>query len=225
MEMIDRMKKSLSWRIRKLLYYLGFTVERIPDEDQLFAELHTAYDAIQKYKLKKRALRDRIHNNHKRYSILLKRFVSDWDIAFKSTEFIGQGSGKHNLCVYRKVCIDNKYYFEKVYFNDSVALRKNMWIQDNGYPILRNYLNTAKLCKIIRGDLISIAYFDFIDFVHLPREEQNTVMFSASKKMFNISLYFYLIFTVIHEKNASTITLQKDVFRRIEELYRNKVNT
>src|SRR5690554_2307194 len=98
--MVNRIRQGILIRIKGLLYFLGFSIERIPDEDQLFTELNTAYDAIQKYLLKKRSLKDRIHNNHKQYNKLLKKFVPQWCIAFTSTEFVGQGSGMHNLCVY-----------------------------------------------------------------------------------------------------------------------------
>lgn len=194
LKMVNRMKQSLLLSAKRLLYYLGFSLERIPDENQFFNELHTASDAIQKYLLKKRASKNRAHNNHTEYNKLIKRFVPDWDITFTRTEFVGHGIGEHNLGVYRKVYFDDKYYFEKVYFNDSFALKKNKWICNNGHSILSNYLNTPKLCKVIKGDLISVAYFDFIDFVHLPEEERINIMFNISRKMFNITKDFGSLF-------------------------------
>ena len=185
--MIINIRNWILLTVRKLSYYLGFSIERIPDTDHFFLKLQSTHEEVQKHELKKRVAKDRLCNNHKSYNSILKKLVPDLDINFTSAEFIGHGLGKHNLCIYRKVCLNNNNYFEKVYFNDSYALLKNTWVYEHVYPVLENYLNIPKLGKIITGKLITVAYFEFVNLTYLSKEELFPAFFTISKRMFKLT--------------------------------------
>lgn len=185
--MITIMKNKIILMIKRLFHYWGFIINRIPDANHFFDELIDADKEVKKYELKKLVLNIRIANNQKLYNNILKKYVGDWNDRFTSAEFIGDGLGVHNLCAYRKVCFENKYYFEKVYFNDSYDLLKAEWFYEHIYPVLKDCLNTPKLYKVIKGHLITIVYFEFIDFVPLSRDAWYSVSFNISKRMFKLS--------------------------------------
>lgn len=181
--MIDKIKYRIDLIIKQLFYYFGFTIERIPDADHL-AHFHKE---VQMYELKKLAYDIKKTGNQKLYNNILKKYVAEWDNNFISSEFIGHGSGEHNLSVYRKVCFENNYYFEKVYFNDSYDLIKVEWFYEYIYPLLNESLNTVKLHQIIKGDIITIVYFEYINLVPLSKDAFHLNYIDISKKMFKIS--------------------------------------
>src|SRR5690554_6950987 len=113
--MFNKIKNRISSIIKQLFYYFGFTIERFPDAKQL----NQFHKEVQMYELKKLAHNLKRTDNQRLYNKMLKQHVAEWDDTFISTKFMGYGTGEHNLGVYRKVCFENNYYFEKVYFNNS----------------------------------------------------------------------------------------------------------
>ena len=186
-KMIREIKSSIILKIKRFFHSLGFIIERLPDENLFFCELQNYHEVIQKYKLKRIANEIKNVNNQKFYNKILKRFVPDWDDNLMNSKFVGNGVGESNLCVYRKVRCKNKNYFEKIYFNGSYDLRKEVWFFEQLYPFLKDNLNTARLCKVIEGVLITVVYFEFIDFVHLQKDESYSAFFNISRKVFELS--------------------------------------
>lgn len=181
--MINNIKHRIRLLIKRLLYYRGFVIERIPNAN----ELVVVHELVRKYELKKLANNIRKINNQKLYNNLLKKFVADWDDKIASADFIGYGSGEDNLGIYRKVCFEDSCFFEKVYFNDSNDLLKVEWFYEHIFPVLEKYLKTVKLHKAIKGDLITIVYFEYIDLSPLPEGVFHSDLLEISKKMFKMS--------------------------------------
>jgi len=182
----------LNSKIKWLFHYLGFIVERIPDEVTLFSELNTVDKVVQKYVLKKLVRNIRIANNHKRYNNLLKKYVPTWHHNFKHAKFIGNGFGENSFNTFRKVNYENKYFFEKIYFNDAHDLLKVEWFYSHVYPVLNNSIKTARLHKIIKGELISIVYFEFRDLKPLTEYASYSASFRVSQELFELSRTDYI---------------------------------
>src|SRR5690554_3781323 len=138
--MINKIKYRIGLIIRQLYCHWGFVIERIPET----TELVHVHELVRIYELKKLANNIRELNNQKLYNGLLKKYVTDWNDTVLSSEFIGDGSGEHNLGVYRKVCFENGCFFEKAYFNDSYDLLKVDWFYDHVFPVLKESLKTVR---------------------------------------------------------------------------------
>ncbi|WP_316814882.1 hypothetical protein [Pedobacter nyackensis] len=174
--------------LKRLIHNLGFIVEQVPNDDQLFEKLEHAHEAVQHHELRKLALQIKVANNQKLYNKILKRKVVDWDNNFNSSKFVGSGFGTGNFGVFRKVCFDDNCYFEKVYFNNTRDLLKIEWFYTNVYPLLSNIsVKPPKLHKVIKGDLITIVYFEFIDLVSLSQQQLDAAPFNISKQLLGIS--------------------------------------
>lgn len=181
--MINKIKYRVGLIIKLLFQYSGFTIERIPDTSRL----DYLHEETRKYMLKKLVNNSKQTNNEKLYKKIIKNHVPDWNDTFTSAEFIGYGTGEQNLEVYRKVLYKKKYYFEKIYFYDSYDLLKVKWFYEHLYPVLKDSIKTAKLCKIIKGDIITIVYFEYISFVPLSEGILHSVFFDISRDLLFLS--------------------------------------
>lgn len=227
--MIANFKKKIVILTKSLFHYLGFIIVRIPNANKLFDELDQATSEVQRYTLKKLVSNIKTANNQKLYNEILKKFVNEWDNNFTKAEFMGDGLGVHNLCAYRKVRFENRYYFEKVYFNDSDDWMRAEWFYKNVYPILKDRLNVPKLYKVIKGYLITIVYFEFIDFIPISTNASYPVFFNISKRMVKLSKHneelsenapeFTKDYTMHHCYKLNVKTAEKT----IEKLYNNRV--
>lgn len=164
---------------------MGYALERIPETSQL-VDVH---EQVKRYQLKKLAEDIKKLNDQKLYNKLLKKYIIDWDWDdyFTSSVFIGHGSGEDNLDVYRKVCVEDKYFFEKVYFNDSQDLLVVEWFYEYVYPRIGEHLKTVNLHKIIKGDLITVVYFDFIALAPVSRFMYHSCFFAIAKNLYELS--------------------------------------
>lgn len=178
-------RHKIGFVIKQILYYLGYALERIPEASQL-VDVH---EQVRRYQLKKLAEDIRKLNDQRLYNKLLKKYIVDWhwNEYFTSSEFIGHGSGEGNLDVYRKVCIKGKYYFEKVYFNTSHDLLAVEWFYEHISPRIGARLKTVNLHKVIKGDLITVVYFDFISLAPLAKFKYHSRFFNIAKNLYEIS--------------------------------------
>lgn len=185
--MFNKIQNVLNSGVKWFFHHLGFMIEKVPDENKLYCQLSHTHEAVQKYVLKRLTNNIRIANNHKRYNNLLKRYVPEWDSNLTTATFIGNGIGEYSFDSFRKVSFEENCYFEKIYFNDSYDLFRIEWFQKHIYPLLTNSINVAKICKVIKGDLITIVYFEFTHLVGLPGSKLESVSFEISRKLIGIS--------------------------------------
>ncbi len=178
--MLTAIKHKIHFIIKRYLYYFGYIIEQIPDANYL-TQVH---EEVRRYKLRKLANNIKKLDDHKLYNRILKKYAVEWKDDITSAEFVGNGFGGDNVEVYRKVLFQNIYYFEKVYFNGSYDLLRIEWFYEYIYTNLKKYLNPPKLFKVIKGDLITIVYFEYLDLVTLPREEWHSVFYNISKNMY-----------------------------------------
>lgn len=185
--MSDKTQSKVALKVKWLFHYLGFIIERVPDENKLFFELNNTHEAIQKHVLKRLTDNIRIANNHRLYNRLLKRYVPKWDSNPTTARFMGNGVGEYSFNTFRKVYFKDKCYFEKVYFNNTYDLSRIEWFYKHINPLLKDSINVAKLYRIIKGDLITIVYFEFAELIPLSRATLNSVSFDISKTLIEIS--------------------------------------
>jgi len=97
-------------KVKWMFHYLGFIIEKIPDENKIFSDLKNTHEAVQKHVLKRLTKNIRIANNHVLYNNLLKKCVPDWNSDFTSAMFIGNGVGEFSLDTFRKVYLgENRF--------------------------------------------------------------------------------------------------------------------
>lgn len=185
--MIDKIQNKLTPKVKWLFHYLGFIIERVPNENKLYFELNDTHEAVQKHVLKRLTDNIRIANNHKLYNNLLKKYVPEWDSNFTTAMFMGSGLGEFSFNTFRKVHFEEHCYFEKVYFNDSYDLLRIEWFHEHVKFLLKDFLNVAKIYKIIQGDLLSIVYFEFTELIPLSSSKLYFVSFDISRKLIELS--------------------------------------
>lgn len=185
--MVDRKQNPIALKVKWLFHYLGFIIERVPDENKLFFELNNCHESVQRYVLKRITDNIRIANNHKLYNKVLKRYIPTWDNHLTSAVFIGNGVGEYSFNTFRKVYFENRRYFEKIYFNNTHDLAKIEWFSNYIYPLLKNSINVARLHRVVKGDVITIVYFEFAELSPLPATRLTPVSFEFSRELIRLS--------------------------------------
>lgn len=118
--------------------------------------------------LKAQAQAYRLLDDHYGYEKLLQAY-DGLNYHFLSTkalklEFIGYGLGDDSLNVFRKVTLQNKVLFEKVYLIESADFKRLEWFENHVRSELDKlpYL-IPKIDSIFKGNKLAITYFDFLD--------------------------------------------------------------
>lgn len=126
----------------------------------------------------------RINKSHLLYQFLIKQY--DPSLRFiksKETSFVGKGSGGGSLDTYRKVVVENQEFFEKIYFNNSVEYSKTLYFYKNIFHTLQNdTLKIPFLKKIIKGNKLSVFYYEFVHLEKLEKDE----LFERSLNIYNL---------------------------------------
>lgn len=169
-------------------YGLYFYIHYLPNSESIFDYLSVMPTAIRFYELKKICNRIRENNNHKLYNEILKRYIKDLNIDFTETEFVGVGGGMGNLNVYRKVTFSTKTYFEKIYFSESEDLKRYIWLNENVFPILIDYIKFPTINKIYSGSFISAIYFEYIQATVAKEIDKTTLIIESIKSLYKLSI-------------------------------------
>lgn len=171
----------------KLFFRLGIIPQRIYEPAQLHGSLMSMPVLIQEHELKKRAELVVRADNHRYYELLLKSFVGAWDFKVDRASFIKKGIGETNLNTCRKVTIDGKAYFEKVFFNSRPEVETAEWFHRHIYGRLKYRVATAALEKLIKGDVIAIAYYEFLELSPLQKFEDDRAYIDLTIDLYSIS--------------------------------------
>lgn len=121
-------------------------------------------------------------NKQSYYNALLEQLVVDYKpVAIPHSRFIGYGSGKFILNTYRRIEVQNKIVFEKVYFSESRKFKSVQWFYKNCCYLLSDNLIIPKLHHVYPGDLISIFHYDFLE-LHKKTVSENDLI-TLSKQL------------------------------------------
>lgn len=128
-------------------------------------------------------------DNHREYENLLQAFVTEWKKEkIEEAKFIGAGRAPANLNTYRKVKINDDYYFEKVFFDSSGRVDAINWFQQFVSPSLSHNIRIPAVKKIIHGTLLHIVYFDYLNLSALIGEEKKEEAIEISKILYTWSM-------------------------------------
>lgn len=185
--MIEKIQNKVTLKVKWLFHHLGYIIEKVPDENKLYFQLSNSHEAVQKHVLKRVTENIRIANNHTLYNNLLKKYIPEWNCDYSAAVFVGSGIGEYSFNTFRKVCFGESCFFEKVYFNNSYDLLRIEWFHEHINSLLRDWLNIAKIYKIIKGDLITIVYFEFTELKPLSNLKLDVVPFTISQRLIEIS--------------------------------------
>jgi len=161
---VKKIKKTLFG----FFFRLGVIPQRIYPPEHIAIFIENLPTAIKEHELKKHVDTVVRANNHSYYESMLKGFIKEGDVNIRKATFIGNGMGEASLNIYRKVLIDGKFYFEKVFFNDRIELQTAIWFQQHVFGSLNGQIVTAALTKLLKGDFITIAYFEFLELSPFP---------------------------------------------------------
>jgi hypothetical protein len=189
------MKLAIKNFIRKYLQKIGIYIQFEPDTKILFfptARFFYRYIKDMPKSLQESELRDityslKITNNHKTYERLLKAFVPSWKAGITNAKFMGKGIGEGSLNTYRKVRINNKLYFEKIYFNDHQIFNHVQFFQAHIYELINDKIKVPRIRKTFCGDLLTIAYYDYMVLNELEEETKENRLIQFSKDFYHIS--------------------------------------
>jgi hypothetical protein len=175
--------------IKKCLQKFGIFVriQRFHTPKQFYESLKNKPVTVKEYELRRMAHIVATATNHDFYESLLKCFVPNWQqITIKKAKFIGEGLGE-SLNTYRKVEIENKYYFEKVYFNDYSHIQTLKWFQDHIYSIIKDKIKIPRIQKMYAGELLTIVYYDYFELSELEEETREKRLIQFSKDLYSMS--------------------------------------
>jgi hypothetical protein len=181
------MKSFIKNTVRKILQRAGIYIQYFPTSSHIYDSLKDKPAQIREHELNRIAVALRIAENHKQYEELLKAFVPDWQPEIKKTEFVGRGIGDSSLNAYRKVSIEDKLYFEKVYFNSHQHLQTVRWFENHIYDMIKDEITAPLIRKILHGELITIVYYDYFNLIKMREETIEECLIQFSKALYGIS--------------------------------------
>lgn len=184
------MKERIILRVKRWLHYRGFIIERIPDDKKLDEELHLVDEAGKRHILKKLTSNIGLADNHTRYNTILRKYVPSWNWNVSYATFVGFGIGEYSFNTFRRVLYEGRWFFEKIYFNNTYDLAKIEWFYEHVFPLLIDQINLTKLHRIIKGQIFTIVYFDYTELTSLPESDANDRALYFSRTLHRASISF-----------------------------------
>lgn len=184
------MRNRLYRILQKNLYRFGIYTQYYPSDKAIHYHLKSKSIIIQNYELNKVCSSLRSAKDHLAYNSLLKKFVPLWNAEIKETTFVlGAGGGESSLNFFRKVKINDTYYFEKVYYSLHDDLKRIKWFSQNAYNIIDRFGVVApRLHRMYEGEAFVIVYFEFLNLEKLDNLEIEVSFINLSKKLYKASL-------------------------------------
>lgn len=188
-EFVKKIAKVLLYRIpQRFYYYRGFGIYKSLDTLKSVIEKNNS-EKIRNKELRSLSKALQLGENHKVYNELLKLYVPKFNnLFFESQKFIGVGAGKSSLNAYRKVKVNGEYYFEKVFFSSSQALKKILWFQEHAYKIVNKAeIKTDEIIKILKGGALTVVYTKFLNLKAIKEKKLEAELIELSKKLYRIN--------------------------------------
>lgn len=183
------MKEKLIQTIKSIYYKLGFfPPQRILSVEQIHQDYRYLPEEIKRFLIQDYIYKIASFNKIELYIDFLQFHFPDNQFSFQNSQFITQlkdGGGGSSFSSFRKIKSDNELWFEKVYFSDHPDLQRNIFFYNHIYPLLKEDLQIPKLQKLISGEWLSIAYFDFFNLQKI--EEKKYLI----QEMIVVSLILY----------------------------------
>lgn len=175
-------KKALLLRITdKLKVY--FQMKSSPEK--FYHSIRNKSLTDQEYQLDRLAKYILKAQNQKYYQNLLSILVPSLDLKIDESQFVGSGIGASSLNSFRKVKSGKELYFEKVYFNSSVDLKRIFWFQDHVSVLLNDKVKSPRILKTFKGELVTIVYFEYLELQVLSSDKKEMALIELSKALYS----------------------------------------
>jgi thiamine kinase-like enzyme len=181
------MKSFIKNIIRRLLQSAGIHIQYFPTSNHIYDFLKDKPVQIREYELNRITTAQKLAGNHKQYGKLLKAFVPDWQIDIKKPKFVGKGIGESSLNIYRRVKVEDRLYFEKVYFNAHQHLQTVRWFENHIYDMIKDEITIPLIRKTFQGELITIVYYNYFDLIKMREENMENHLIRFSKALYGIT--------------------------------------
>lgn len=181
------MRMSVQNLIKRAFQRLGIYTQYYPTPQRLSRHLEKRHQKVKEYEIKRITKTVAAFQDHKFYDAFLRLYIPEWNGKYQSAEFFGKGMGESSLDSYRKVKIDNTYFYEKVYFNNYPELNTVNWFAENVFPYLENEIKTANPAFYYAGDELTVLYFPFLDLKPIEDAYIEDTLIGFSKKLYKAS--------------------------------------
>jgi len=182
-------RKKIQRQIIKIFYRLGIyiDIEFFPSVEKVYHRISHKPAQKQIAELEKICTAVSAAKDHKYYNQLLKKFIPAWDLKIENAKFLSQGlwSGFNS---YRKVEFQENQVFEKLFDSNSEVLDKLLWLEKQIFPLIKDKIKTPKITKFYRAEVLSLAYFEFINAAAFPEKKGEKQAVEVSKYLYEFSL-------------------------------------
>ena len=179
--------KKIKEILFRLFFRLGVVPYRIHSPQYFYSTIQHLPASQKEHDLKRHANIVLKANDHRYYESLLKAFGCKLDVDIEKANFVGNGVGEASLDTYRKVIIDGKIYFEKVFFTSRTELETAEWFQQHIHSRLKGHVVTASLEKLVRTDFITITYYEFLELTPFSTNENFDAFIKLTKNLYLLS--------------------------------------
>lgn len=149
--------------ISKLCGWMGIHIDRIPSAVALQDQIKNYSAQIGRYEIRNYTNFLMWNTDHKRYEKFLNTFIPERKVNISRASFVKEGDSEEALRSHRKVLIDGKWYFEKVFFSLYKNLQCTLWFQDMVYKHVKTGIKVPLIQKHFSGQWVSVAYFEFLN--------------------------------------------------------------
>lgn len=171
---------------------LGLSVKILQSPKYLYENLQQKTYDVQVHELQQLSYFISASNDHDYYNEVLKLCVPGWNMKIKKARFIGIGGGGGSLKSFRRVEYGKTISFEKVYFTKSKDLETILWFDKHMSNELENIFKISRIQNIIKGELLTIVYMDFLNLEPLCQKNKENSLVELSKKMLEIDIDSFL---------------------------------
>lgn len=122
----------------------------------------------------------RFYIDSDRHEKILTHFDGKLDLTpFVFESWVGDGFGKDSLNCYRIVSHKGRKFFEKIYKNESEDLRKILHLHHPKNPTIDQLnIHTPRIQKLLKGDVLTAVYFEYLDGLKHSSREQALVNYN-----------------------------------------------
>lgn len=182
-------RKKIQRQIIRLFYKLGIyiDIEFFPSPEKVYQRIAHLDPQQQILSLEKICSAVSAGKDHVYYENLLRKFIPNWKLTPKNQEFISEGlwSGFNS---FRKLQIENSFFFEKLFATSDLTLEKLLWFQEHIFPLIQNKISTPKIKQFFIGNPLSLAYFEWINARSIAEKEGEKPAIEISKILYHVSL-------------------------------------
>lgn len=153
---------------------------------------------------------------------LYERLIDSYDhMALKyrmedciSVEFVGKGYGSGSLNAYRKIELQNKTFFEKIYFPEKFKDQHFFETHIQGL-LKKNGIKSAKLNEVHYGSKTVTAYYEFLKLDNIDSNNYFSVASSLALKIANISIPLEITSSMPQERDINILGPIQTLINRI----------